>query len=236
VTGKATVQTGDTVTKYGFASHFTTGIATVLQGGRFDFNIRSSTLPSFADGDPQTVTPQGGGAVQVSPRNDAFFNAWVKNSVVRAIIGIDNPQQATTIPAADATKTCTQDSDCSTMNCDLIKKKCKGRRYDGLEAYAIFNDCLWKNGLVMGSFGSPGDSGSFVMKGSQVIGLLTAATWMEDADPNGLDCQGRKWGKFWSTAYAFDISSAIDFVNKEALATGVQLPTLAICQEAGRPK
>jgi hypothetical protein len=129
-----------------------------------------------------------------------------------------------------------------------VPKPGAGRNYNPAEARLVFTCVLAGGGIPGGGipgglFLYPGDSGSLLMKGGLVLGLLNSFRWEFDAT-NTVPCDSsllqdgsevQNWPHFRAIAFAYDISEVLSLANTALAALPTPVPTVSVCTEAARP-
>jgi len=83
-------------------------------------------------------------------------------------------------------------------------------------------------------FSIGGDSGSAIMVGQSVAGILEAGEWIMKTSGEHVDAFGRVWYAFHKITYGYKISKALTAVNA-LLTTAGNGDQVEVCTEGGRP-
>jgi len=208
VTGIGTATTGDAVIKYGMRTHKTAGSWISLTGGTYslDFRIRGAGLPAFPE-QPTTVTPAGGGPGQINPMNEnTFIGTAVRDDWTSQFCVFLEDSRSTTTPKA---------------------------KYSVTDCQSIFAQ-LWAAtpNHIVNIFSTGGDSGSWVTKGTEVVGLIANENWQETG-ARDVTIMGRAWGYMNCDGLGYNFNTALASMNVILRAAGISSGA-TLCTESVR--
>jgi len=201
VTGIGTASAGDAVIKYGMRTHKTAGSWISLTSGTFslDFRIRGAGLPAFPE-QPTTVTPAGtpptgGGPGQINPMNENnFIGTAVRDDWTSQFCIFFEDFRSTASPRA---------------------------KYNVTDCQTIFAQ-LWAAtpNHIVNIFATGGDSGSWVTKGTEVVGLIANQNWQETG-ARDVTIMGRAWGYMNCDGLGYNFNTALASMNVILRAAGI---------------
>jgi len=206
VSGIGRANNSDVVSKYGGRTQFTTGRVTLVVGEPEGRGLKIVPSTFPQFADGSPISVMVGGSPRISPANEPGWFDAIVTTSLTNRIRALNNPQASPV-----------------------------RHYNATEALAIFNQ-LWSMGRILGVFSAPGDSGSWILRGTQVVGIMNSGDWVENTSTT-VSIMGLPWGTFTKETYGYDFATALNFINARFAADPAQRGVqLQLCIEASRSR